>query len=173
MAVENLVLDRLAIIGNVRVYSRRPSFLAVPEQNLAWPFGDWKLECRADNLVVTAGKILVAKMLMDESGFDTGLTRIEVGTGTTSPALGDIALVTATVRKTIISSPIRTGNVVEYRAFFPAADITANLRETGIFGHSTAGAGLGSGELFARALITFNNATSPADATIVWTLTFG
>lgn len=161
--------ERLSITGRVQVYSRRP----LPYLTSAWPLGKWTLVCENSNLVVTAGKVLVAKMLMDEAGFDTGLTRIEVGTGTTAPVLADVALVTPTARKTVISPPIRTSNVVEYRGFFPAADITANLRETGIFGHSTAGAGLGSGELFARALITFNNATSPADATIVWTVTFG
>ena len=158
--------EQLPIIGNVRVYSR-------PRSKLPPHRGHWKLECNVANLVVTAGKVLVAKMLMDESGFDTGLTYIEVGTGTTAPALGDTALATATARKAVISSPTRTGNVVEYRGFFPAADITANLKETGIFGHSTATATIGTGELFARALITFNNTADPHDATIVWTVTFG
>ena len=158
--------EQLLLTGSVRVYSR-------PRSELLSHLGQWTLESNVANLVVTAGKVLVAKILMDESGFDTGLTHIEVGTGTTAPALGDTDLVTGTSRKAIISSPTRTGNAVEYRAFFPAADITANLKETGIFGHSTATTTLGSGELFARALITFNNAADPHDATIVWTVTFG
>ena len=91
-----------------------------------------------------------------------------MGTGVTAPALGDTALVTPTSRKIVIASPIVTGNAVEYRAFYPAADITADLKETGIFGHSTATSTIGTGELFARALITFNNASSPNDATVVW-----
>ena len=160
------VREQLRITGHVRVYVR-------PRSKLPKHLGRWELIHSGPNLVVTAGKILVAKMLMDESGFDTGLTYIEVGTGTAAPALGDTALATATSRKIVISSPIRTGNAVEYRAFFPAADITANLKETGIFGHSTASATIGTGELFARALITFNNASSPNDATIVWTVTSG
>ena len=158
--------EQLRITGHVRVYVR-------PRSKLPVQLGRWELAYSGPNLVVTAGKVLVAKMLMDESGFDTGLTHIEVGTGITVPALGDTALVTATARKAIITSPTRTGNAVEYRAFFPAADITANLRETGIFGHSTATATLGTGELFARALVTFNNASDPHDATFVWTVTFG
>ena len=156
----------LAIVGSVQVYTR-------PKSKLPRHMGDWKLVYECPNLVVTAGKVLVAKMLMDESGFDTGLTYIEVGTGTGAPALGDTALGTPTARKAVISSPIRTANAVEYRAFFPAADISADLKETGIFGHSTASATLGTGELFARALVTFSNASDPHDATYVWTVTFG
>ena len=158
--------EQLRITGHVRVYVR-------PRSKLPVQLGRWELAYSGPNLVVTAGKVLVAKMLMDESGFDTGLTHIEVGTGTTAPALSDTALATATVRKATIAPPTRTSNAVEYRAFFPAADITANLRETGIFGHSTATATLGTGELFARALVTFNNASDPHDATFVWTVTFG
>ena len=153
-------------MGKVRIYTR-------PRSKLPRSLGHWKLAHQGPNLVVTSGKVLVAKMLMDESGFDTGLTYIEVGTGTNTPALGDTDLQTGTARKVIISAPIRTGNAVEYRAFFPAADISADLKETGIFGHSTATGTLGTGELFARALVTFNNASDPHDATFVWTVTFG
>ena len=160
------VMEQLRITGHVQVYVR-------PRSKLPGNLGQWKLIHTGPNLVVTAGKVLVAKMLGDVSGFDTGLTYIEVGTGVTAPALGDTALVTPTSRKIVIASPIVTGNAVEYRAFYPAADITADLKETGIFGHSTATSTIGTGELFARALITFNNASSPNDATVVWTVTFG
>ena len=158
--------SQLSIVGRVQVYLR-------PRSKLPGHLGRWKLVHSGPNLVVTAGKVLVAKMLMDESGFDTGLTYIEVGTGTIAPAIDGTALATATARKIIISSPTRTSNAVEYRAFFPAADIGVDVKETGIFGHSTASATLGTGELFARALITFNNASDPHDATIVWTVTYG
>ena len=158
--------EQLRITGHIRVYIR-------PRSKLPRHLGRWELAYSGPNLVVTAGKVLVAKMLMDESGFDTGLTYIEVGTGTNAPALGDTDLQTGTARKAIISPPTRTSNAVEYRAFFPAADISVDLKETGIFGHSTASATLGTGELFARVLVTFNNASDPHDATFVWTVTFG
>ena len=161
-----VVREQIRITGKVRIYVR-------PRSKLPRHLGRWKLVHSGPNLVVTAGKVLVAKMLGGVSGFDTGLTYIEVGTGTAAPALGDTALATPTSRKIVIASPIVTGNAVVYRAFYPAADITADLKETGIFGHSTATSTIGTGELFARALFTFNNASSPNDATIVWTVTFG
>ena len=156
----------LAIVGRVEVLIR-------PRSDRPAASGPWQLVYETPNLITTAGKVLVAKVLMDESGFDTGLTWIEVGTGSTTPGVGDTALVTPTIRKAVISSPTRTGNVVEYRAFFPAADISVDVKESGIFGHSTASSTNGTGELFARALVTFNNAADPHDATFVWTVTLG
>src|SRR3990167_8700173 len=66
------------------------------------------------NLITTAGKELLAAMLGDESGFDTGLTYGEIGTGTNAPALTDTALQTALTRK-IITREIRASNIVQFR----------------------------------------------------------
>ena len=158
--------EQIRIAGRVQIFTRRRS-------KLHWRHGLWTLAAESPNLVVTAGKVHVAKMLGDVSGFDTGLTWIEVGTGTAAPALGDVALATPHVRKAVIANPIVTANVVQYRAFFASADISVDLKETGIFGHSTATSTNGTGELFARALVTFSNNADPHDATFVWTVTFG
>jgi len=157
--------DDLKITGRISIYTR-------PRSRLPRHMGVWTLVEVKHNLVVTSGKVLVAKMLGDVSGFDTGLTWIEVGTGTVAPVLGDTALGTPTIRKAV-SAPIVTANSVQYRSFFGAADISVDLKETGIFGHSTATSTNGTGELFARALVTFNNNSDPHDATYVWTVTFG
>ena len=126
----------------------------------------------AHNLVVTTGKVLVARMLMEDAGFDTGITFCEVGTGTNAPALSDTALQTSTKRNAITST-LRTSNVVQFRTFYAAADITANLKEIGLFGHSTASATQGTGELFNRAAISFDNTAGSKDLTVVVQITFG
>ena len=160
------VSEGIKMVGRVQVFTRRRSKLHRSQ-------GAWTLAAESPNLIVTDGKVHVAKMLADVSGFDTGLTWIEVGTGTAAPALADVALATPHVRKAVIADPIVTANVVQYRAFFASADISVDLKETGIFGHSTATSTNGTGELFARALLTFNNNADPHDATFVWTVTFG
>jgi len=158
--------EGIQMVGRVQIFTRRRS-------KLHRRHGLWTLAAGSPNLVVTAGKVHVAKMLGDVSGFDTGLTWIEVGTGVTVPALGDVALVTPHVRKAVIADPLVTANAAQYRAFFASADISVDVKETGIFGHSTANSTNGTGELFARALVTFNNNADPHDATFVWTVTFG
>jgi hypothetical protein len=135
--------------------------------------GRWLQRVQGHNLVVTAGKVLVARMMMEESGFDTGLTYAEIGTGTNAPAAADTALQTA-LRRKAISRTVRASNVVQFRTFFLASESNANLKECGIFGHSTATATIGTGELFARAAIAFDNSgASPVDLTLVWQITFG
>lgn len=124
------------------------------------------------NLVVTSGKVLVARMLMEDTGFDTGITYCDVGTNNTAVTLADTNLNTGTKRNAITST-IRTANVVQFRTFFAAADITAYLKEIGLFGHSTATATLGTGEMFNRAIIDFDNGAGTKDLTMVVQVTVG
>ena len=124
------------------------------------------------NLIVTSGKVLLTRMLMDESGWDTGITYCEVGTDNTAVVIGDTDLNTGSKRNAITTT-IRTANEVQFRTFFAAADITAFLKEVGLFGHSTASASLGTGELFNRAIISFDNSAGTKDMTIVIQLTVG
>ena len=126
----------------------------------------------AHNLVVTTGKVLVASIMAEESGFDTGITYVEVGTDGMAAALSDTALVAVTKRN-IVTRTVRTANVVQFRTFFAAADITAFLKEVGAFGHSTATASNGTGELFNRAVISFDNSSGSKDLTVVVQITFG
>jgi len=126
---------------------------------------------QSDNLVVTAGKHLIGDMLIDVSGYDTGITYCAVGTGTTAAAAGDTTLETETHREAI-TSKFRTGLTLVLMTFFVAADINVYLHEVGLFGHSTASGTPDSGVLFARALLDYDNSGgSPTDATFIWEIT--
>lgn len=124
------------------------------------------------NLVVNSGKVLVARMLMEDSGFDTGITYCEVGTNNAAPNVSQTTLSTA-LRRKAITSYIRTSNVVQFRTFFPAADVTAYVKEVGLFGHSTATTTLGTGEMFNRATVDFDNSAGTNDLTVAVKVTFG
>ena len=126
----------------------------------------------AHNLIVTSGKVLVARMLMEESGFDTGITYCDVGTDNTTPVVSDTDLNTGTKRNAITTT-IRTANVVQFRTFFAAADISVFVKEMGMFGHSTASSTLGTGELFNRAILNFDNSLGNKDLTVISQVTFG
>lgn len=127
----------------------------------------------AHNVIVSVGKTLAARILADEVGYDTGLKFLEVGTGSTPAALGDTGLQTGIARSAVSDPPLRTANVIQFRAFFAAASVTALIKEVGLFGHSTATATLGTGILFNRAIVTFNNVAGTKDLTVVVAITVG
>lgn len=125
------------------------------------------------NLIVTSGKVLVCRMLMDDGAqWDTGLTYHAIGTGSTAVAVGDTTLTTETGRKAITSKS-RSGNEVTFSTFFPVADCTVKVAECGVFGSSTAGAGADSGELMCHYLQAYDNSGGNFDLTFDWVLTVG
>jgi len=145
--------------------------------------GRWRLTARHNktgeviikegkNLIVSAGKALLGDMMIDVSGYDTGLTYQAIGTGATAPAVGDTALTTESARKAITSKS-RTTNVITYSTFFTAGESTYNIKEAGIFGHSTASATPGSGVLFSHWLVSFDNSGGSYDLTFDYVLTIG
>lgn len=158
-------LETMPIGVNVRIYSRLASKLP-PDK------GTWELECEAHNLVVTTGKVLVAQIMMEDSGYDTGLTYCEVGTNATTPALTDTNVGTVTKRNPITAYR-RTSNRVQFRTFFAAGDITAYLKAIGLYGHSTATSTNQTGELFNHAKIDFDNSSGAKDLTAVIEVIFG
>ena len=158
-------MELMSVEINVRAYSR-PKGLHPRDE------GPWELESETHNLVVTSGKVLVARMLMEESGWDTGITYCDVGTDNTAVTVADTDLNTGSKRNAITRA-IRTGNVVQFRTFFAAADITAYLKEIGLFGHSTASSTLETGEMFNRAIIDFDNSSGSKDLTVVVQVTVG
>ena len=96
------MIETMPIDVNVRLYSRE----VIAEREGAWEHADleslgWKLEDETHNLVVTSGKILVARMLMEESGWDTGITFCDVGTDDTAVTVADTDLNTGTKRNAI------------------------------------------------------------------------
>lgn len=126
----------------------------------------------APNLITTAGKGLVGDLLRDASGYDTGVTYVGISTDTTAPAAGDTTLAGEVSRKALVSKS-RSGNVVTFSAFYPAADAPYYIRKIGVWGHSTATATLGTGVLFAAALVSFDNSDGSDDLLIDYTLTIG
>lgn len=129
-----------------------------------------------ENVICTVGKQLVGDMLIDESGYDTGLTYCALGASSTTPTVGDTQLGDEgggeAMRKTITSKS-RSGNEITLSAFFTAAQSTLAIEEAGIFGHSTAGAAENSGVLFAHWLSSFNNSEGNYDLTFDYVLTIG
>jgi len=125
------------------------------------------------NLVVTTGKELMCQMLIDDSGYDTGLTYCAIGSDSTSPAVGQTTLVTEENRK-LITSKSCTTNVITLSTFFTSAESNYAIEEVGIFGHSTASSSADSGVMFNRVLLSYDNSgASPLDLTIDVEITVG
>ena len=129
------------------------------------------------NLIVTTGKTLIGNYLIDTSAvYDVGITYCALGADNTAPAVGQTTLVDegggAAMRKTITSKS-RAVNEITLSTFFTAAQSTINLKEAGIFGHSTAGAGENSGIMFSRWLVSFDNSGATHYITIDYVLTIG
>ena len=158
------------------------------EQALFKLTGHWRLVARhkgtdkvaktieGSNLIVTVGKQLVGDMLIDVSGFDTGLTYCALGASATAPVVGDTQLTDegggAAMRKTPTSKS-RSGAIITYSTFFTAGESTLAIEEAGMFGHSTASASENSGIMFAHWLVSFDNSLGSYDVTIDYVLTIG
>ncbi len=127
-------------------------------------------EIRSPNLVVSAGKVLVADLLLDVE--DVGLTYHAIGTGSTAPAAGDTALDTETARKAWTSKG-RTGAVLTYTVFYLASECSYSITEVGVFGSATASGTADSGVLFARLLQAYDNSAGLVDLTFEYELTIG
>lgn len=113
------------------------------------------------NIVVTAGKVLVADFLAGETR--TGLNYHAIGTSTTAPAAGDTALGTEAARKAVTSIS-RSSVSVLISTFYTAAQSTFNIKEVGIFGNG-ATAAAGSGTLFSHAAQSEDNSAGSNDLT--------
>lgn len=128
----------------------------------------------AHNLITTAGKALLARMLAEEAGWDTGITYLSIGTGTTTPAITDTILTTETARKAVAMPVYRVDNRLQFKGYFPSADCNVFVKEVGLFGHSTATATINTGQLFNHALlIKDNSGGSPVDLTFYIIVTLG
>ncbi len=132
---------------------------------------------QVDNLIVTTGKTMVGKALIDLAAqWDTGLTYQALGADNTAPAVGQTQLVDegggAAMRKTI-TSKTEVVNEFTFSTFFTAAQSTLAIEEAAIFGSSTAGASENSGVMFSRWLVSFDNSGALYDITTDWVLTVG
>lgn len=128
------------------------------------------------NLIVTCGKEHVGKMLTDVSGYDIGLTYCSIGTTDTAPVVGNTALNNEVARKAVTSKTQGSSpneNEFTWSTFFSAGESTYNIKEVGIFGHSTATVTLDSGVLFSHYLESFDNSAGDYDLIFDYVLTIG
>jgi len=127
---------------------------------------------KSKNIICTVGKYLIGDMLIDKDGYDTGLTYCAIGTGTTTPTATDTQLTTEAARKAITSKS-RSGKEITLSTFFTAAQSSYNIKEAGIFGHSTAGTGANSGIIFNHFLSAYDNSAGNYDLTFDVIITIG
>ena len=118
----------------------------------------------ANNVICTVGKGLIGDMLIDVSGYDTGLTYCAIGTSAAT-AVASGTILTGEYFRKAITSKSRLSTEITVSTFFTATEGSANIKEAGIFGHSTAGTAKNSGIMFARWLVAFNNSSGLFDLT--------
>ena len=117
-----------------------------------------------DNLVVTAGKELLASRLAGNSG--SVISYMAVGTGTTAAAIGNTTLATELDRNALsVSGGTASGAGVTYSTTWLAADATGALTGAGLF---TAASG---GTMLARTVFAAVNKGADDLVTISWTVT--
>ena len=126
----------------------------------------------ATNVVTRRGQNLVARLLAENVGYDTGLTYQAIGTGTTTPSVTDTVLDTETARRSITTRGETTTRIAAFFTFFPFPDVGAQIDEVGVFGHSTASATADSGVLFSRATLSLTN-TDDNNLVVSYVLTIG
>ena len=115
-----------------------------------------------DNLVVTAGKNFVASRMKDTT--KAAMTHMAVGTGTTTAAASQTALVTEADRNALTSTTV-TANAIAYVCTWAAGDATAALTEAGIFNASS------GGDMLCRTVFSLVNKAAADSMTLTWTVT--
>lgn len=126
------------------------------------PDGELKERRELRNLVVTAGKGLIASRMCNTG---TSPTHMAVGTGAVAPAAGDTTLGTEAAR-VALTSATPSSNVATYVATFAAGTGTGALTEAGIFNAAS------SGTMTCRSVFSVVNKGALDSITITWTLTF-
>lgn len=125
--------------------------------------GNIKEQGQGHNLIVNAGKALMASLLSGASS--TIPTYMAVGSSATAPAVTDTALGTELAR-VAFSSNTPSGAIVTYVANFGVGVGTGTIQEAGLFSAST------GGTMLSRS--TSISVTKAAGDTlqITWTITF-
>lgn len=93
-------------------------------------------EQQIKNLVVTAGKALVASRLKDNT--DNSITHMAVGTDATAANISQTALVTEIARQAMTTT-IVVGAAITYVAVYAPGVATGTITEAGLFNDPTAG----------------------------------
>ena len=127
--------------------------------------GNVKSEQNEKNLVVTAGLVYIAARMTDTSE-PTDMSHMAVGTGTTSAAAGQTALVTESARVALTGGEgAPSSNTIVYTATFPAGTGTGALTEAAVLNASS------SGTMLCRTVFSAVNKGADDSVTITWTIT--
>ena len=121
-----------------------------------------------DNLVVTAGKTMIAKRLA-QTGNNCNITYCAVGTNATVPTITDTTLGTE-IDRVLVTTINYSTNTVAIVSFFGASDANGVLKEIGFFGEAATGFGGVIGTMFNHSAISITK-TSAKTLTIEWTIT--
>jgi hypothetical protein len=144
-----MIQDSIKVTGELKITVTNPN-------------GNVTQETIIPNLVVTAGKNLIASRLKDTT--DAALSHMAIGTGSTAAAAGDTTLGTEAGRVALTSTTV-TANAVAYVATFGAGTGTGAITEAGLFNASS------SGDMLCRTVFSVINKGAADTLGITWTVT--
>ena len=116
------------------------------------------------NLVVTVGKEHIAQRISTNS--ETIMSHMAIGSGVTTPALTNIALVNELARETLSLTSV-SGVDITYTATFGAGVGTGTITEAAIFNASSAG------DMLCRTTFPVISKGAAETIAISWTITVG
>lgn len=125
------------------------------------------------NVTTSAGKNMVVTALDKNDTSNTKITYVEVGTGETAATVSDIDLETSIARAAVEQVVHTSINRLYFTAHFSGASTNQELKEVGLFGGPLATFTAGSGTMFARAALDYDNTTDQHDLIIAWRVTIG
>ena len=144
-----MIQDSIKVTGELKITVTNPN-------------GNVTQETIIPNLVVTAGKNLIASRLKDTT--DAALSHMAIGTGSTAAAAGDTTLGAEAGRVALTSTTV-TANAVAYVATFGAGTGTGAITEAGLFNASS------SGDMLCRTVFSVINKGAADTLGITWTVT--
>ncbi len=124
--------------------------------------GNVKDQRAIKNLVVSAGKTFIASRMVGTA--KAIMSHMAIGTGTTTPAVGQTTLTTEAGRVTLASSSY-SSNAVTYTATFPAGTGTGAITEAGVLNAAT------GGDLLCRTTFPVVNKAAGDSIAVTWTVT--
>jgi hypothetical protein len=116
-------------------------------------------------LGTNTGKNLIMDRLAGDNSYSLNILYGEIGTGSTTPADGDVALATPSVREPKTTAVVAS-NVATFQFFFPNVDLpNGTYNEFGSFVDGSAT--IGTGQIFNRALFASPYAKASNEDTTV------
>ena len=121
-----------------------------------------------DNLIVNAGKNLLRDFLKGDAV--SGLSRLALGTGTTTPTDNDVQLENETYRQAFSDIAVENG-LLRLTTFITSTATSGDFTEFGLFGNG-ADDTANSGTLFSRVVYSTPVSKSTAESlTVQWDIT--